>query len=135
MEHRDRAVDIRRNVPGNCGCVPSKMFVYAADVAELGGQSRDRPKYGVTTGSNRGLAVDGAARRVASSIASRGLRLIQLAARNGLYEGNATFVGGANDETTRATAGHRIALYGARSCSSPTFMASTKSRITRATPS
>ena len=83
----------------NRGCVPSKMFVYAADVAESAANDNG-PKYGVTTQLRIGrLAGDRASGCSVASIRSpAGGRSIGTACRNvTVYEGNATLRRRAND--------------------------------------
>lgn len=102
----------------NRGCIPSKMLVYAADVAESAAND-NYPKYGVTT---RFEAAEwpSIAHRVFSRIdpiAQGGLQYRYSLPNVTVYEGNAVFVGERTLQVNGVTiTGHRIVLAtGARS--------------------
>ena len=102
----------------NRGCVPSKMFVYAADVAESAANDNG-PKYGVTT-NFESADWPSMVRRVfgrIDPIASGGLQYRYSLPHVTVYEGNATFVGERTMEVNGETiTGDRIVLAtGARS--------------------
>ena len=102
----------------NRGCVPSKMLVYAADVAESAANDNG-PKYGVTT-NFESADWPSMVRRVfgrIDPIASGGLQYRYSLPHVTVYEGNATFVGERTMEVNGVTiTGDRIVLAtGARS--------------------
>ena len=103
----------------NRGCVPSKMFVYAADVAESAANDNG-PKYGVTT-NFESADWPSMVRRVFGRIdpIAEGGRSIDTACRNvTVYEGNADLRRRADAwrSTVRRSRGDRIVIAtGARS--------------------
>ena len=102
----------------NRGCIPSKMFVYAADVAESAANDNG-PKFGVTT-SFESADWQSIVRRVfgrIDPIAGGGLQYRLSLPNVTVYEGNATFVGERTLEVNDVTiSGDRVVLAtGARS--------------------
>ena len=106
---------------GTCltrGCIPSKMFVYAADVAESAANDNG-PKFGVST-SFKSADWPSMVRRVfgrIDPIAGGGLQYRYSLPNVTVYEGNATFVGERTMEVNDVTiTGDRVVLAtGARS--------------------
>ena len=102
----------------NRGCVPSKMFVYAADVAQSAANDNG-PKYGVST-SFESADWPSMVRRVfgrIDPIAGGGLQYRYTLPNVTVYEGNAMFVGDRTLEVNDVTiTGDRVVLAtGARS--------------------
>ncbi|MEO7371552.1 MAG: mycothione reductase, partial [Ilumatobacteraceae bacterium] len=102
----------------NRGCIPSKMLIYAADVAESAAND-NRPKYGVTT-SFESADWQSIVQRVfgrIDPIAEGGLQYRHSLPNVTVYEGNAMFVGERTLEVNGVTiSGERIVLAnGARS--------------------
>jgi mycothione reductase len=102
----------------NRGCIPSKMFVYAADVAESAANDND-PKFGVTT-TFESADWPSMVRRVfgrIDPIAGGGLQYRYSLPNVTVYEGNATFVGERTIEVNdvRITGDRVVLATGARS--------------------